>query len=355
MQTAQPAHDHQRHRVVVDAAQRRLLHHDRHQADQGGDRGHEDRPQPLAAAAQHGLGAVHAAAPVLVDVLEHDDAVVDHDADQQQQPDRRRLVEVGAGQVEGPDGAGQGEGQRDHQGEGLAHRLEQPRHHREDQQQGQQQVGQELLRLLLLPLLPVAEGPGVAVGEVHARQGRLDLRACSPRGCPPRSGRSPRRWSGGCRAGSARGRAAGSKSATEARGTFSPVAGAAAAGSAAGPGSRSRCSSRVRRISRSPSGGAEARQPPAAVGQADHLRPAGPGSRRSGAARSRSGSTCSSCWASAVAGLHVDQAGDGLEPRDGLLGQAAQHLGVLADDLEGDALARRRGCASPGRSPGPRA
>ena len=96
---SQAAHDDQRHRVVVDPWQRGTLDDDRHQPNQGRNSRHQDRSQAFPAPAHHGFGPFHAATPIGVDVLQHDDAVVDDDTDQKKQAYGSRLVKVCSRQI----------------------------------------------------------------------------------------------------------------------------------------------------------------------------------------------------------------------------------------------------------------
>src|SRR5690606_19390264 len=58
-----------------------------HAPEDGGEGGHHDGAQTVSPALQDGRGAVPSASPQLVDVVDDDDAVVDHDADHEDASD----------------------------------------------------------------------------------------------------------------------------------------------------------------------------------------------------------------------------------------------------------------------------
>ena len=107
-------------------------------------------------------------------MLDEDDPVVDDDADQQQQPDRGRPVEIRPGQVEGPPGSRESEGQGDHQRDGSLHRLEESRHDREDEDEGEDEALGEFPVSLLFLLRVLVKIPAVARGEHDIRELGLD-------------------------------------------------------------------------------------------------------------------------------------------------------------------------------------
>ena len=107
-------------------------------------------------------------------MFDEHDAIVDDDADQQQQADGCRPVEIRSGQVEGPPGSRDSERQGDHQRDGPLYRLEEAGHDREDKDQGEDEALGEFPVTLLFLFRLFVEVPGVARGKLDIRQGLLD-------------------------------------------------------------------------------------------------------------------------------------------------------------------------------------
>ena len=107
-------------------------------------------------------------------MFDEHDAIVDDDADQQQQADGCGPVEIGSGQVEGPPGSRESERQGDHQRDGSLYRFEEAGHDREDKDQCQDEALGEFPVTLLFLFCLFVEVPGVARGKLDIGQGLLD-------------------------------------------------------------------------------------------------------------------------------------------------------------------------------------
>ena len=111
---AQPVDDEEEHRRQEDAEQRHAEHaaedgraqrpphlgagpvrdHQRHHAEDEGERGHHDRPQPQPARLQRRLAARHAGLALLLGELDDQDGVLAGQADQHHEADLREDVDV---------------------------------------------------------------------------------------------------------------------------------------------------------------------------------------------------------------------------------------------------------------------
>ena len=67
-------------------------HRQRHQREHGGEGGHEDRTQPVPAALDDRIVQVEAAVAVLLDEVQQNDGIGDHDAGEHQDSDQSRQV-----------------------------------------------------------------------------------------------------------------------------------------------------------------------------------------------------------------------------------------------------------------------
>ena len=129
---------------------RAAAQHQRQGTEHGRRHGHDDRAQAQAGRLLRGL--VHAAAGVaqLVGELDHQDAVLGHHADQQQQPDLRVDVERGAAQRHREHRRGQSERHADQHHGRAGHAFELRHQHQEHHQQrnaeGQRHVAPGLLQ-----------------------------------------------------------------------------------------------------------------------------------------------------------------------------------------------------------------
>ena len=113
---------------------------------------------------------------MLVHAVEQHDAVIDHDAHQDQQADLRHHVERGVGGQQHPGSSRQREEDREQDREGLRQRFEQRGHDQVDQHDRQQEVHAHLRVLVVLLENAIVPGPGVArrhVQRVHQFRDRL--------------------------------------------------------------------------------------------------------------------------------------------------------------------------------------
>ena len=107
-------------------------------------------------------------------MIDQHDAVVDHDADQNDQADLGHHVERRAGQQQEQHDAHSRERQREHDRERVQQRLEQRGHHEIDHEQRQQHAEREFLRVLVLLLGEEAVAPLVSRRVRQLVQHRLD-------------------------------------------------------------------------------------------------------------------------------------------------------------------------------------
>ncbi|MCY1406143.1 hypothetical protein D9M71_214010 [compost metagenome] len=110
-------------------------HRDEHRTEHQHDG--DDRPGHLL----HGLDGRFARADLLgrhhpLDVLDHHDGVVDHDADGQHHAEQRQQVDGESEHVHAGEGAHQGHGDRQHRDQGGAPVLQEDEHYQHHQQQG---------------------------------------------------------------------------------------------------------------------------------------------------------------------------------------------------------------------------
>ena len=120
----------------------------------------------------------------VVHVVDQHDAVVDHDAHQDEQADLGHQVERRVGGGQHPGGAGQGERDREEDGEGLGQRLEERGHDQVDQDQGEQEVDAHLGVLVGLLDDAVVPAPGVAGRQVEGVHQPLDGLLVPPQSSP---------------------------------------------------------------------------------------------------------------------------------------------------------------------------
>src|SRR5262249_52638810 len=104
----------------------------RRQHDGDGDEGGAD----LVHGAVRRLPRRHARAQVALDVLDHDDGVVDHDADRQHEPEQRQVVEREAERRQDGEGADQRDRNGDDRDDGGAPGLQKQDHDEDDQSDG---------------------------------------------------------------------------------------------------------------------------------------------------------------------------------------------------------------------------
>ena len=105
----------------------------RHHAEERRERRDENGAQSLASALHDGVEELDAAFAGDVDVVDQHDGVVDHDTDEQDDADVGAHAERGARGEEREGDAASGEGQREHDEEGVDEGLELPRHHHVDE------------------------------------------------------------------------------------------------------------------------------------------------------------------------------------------------------------------------------
>ena len=115
--------------------------HEQHGNEHGGERdGHgQDGEADFARAAQRRLIGRLALLDVAHDVLQHDDGVVDDEADGQRQRHQREIVEAEAERGHAGEGADDRDGQRERGNEGRRHRAQEQEDHADDQDGRDQQ------------------------------------------------------------------------------------------------------------------------------------------------------------------------------------------------------------------------
>ena len=142
---------------------------------------HQDRAQTGRAGGQHRLIALQSRAPQLVGVVDQQDAVLDDDADQQQQADERGQAEGAPGQEQRQHDADGGERHRHQNRQRIDERLELRGEQHIDQRDrhadGEAQTGElSLLLLLVQPQIPVVAGRKlVAVAAAFVRSAWISL------------------------------------------------------------------------------------------------------------------------------------------------------------------------------------
>ena len=112
-------------------------HRDEHGDQREGDR--DDREADLARAFQRGLERPHAVLDVADDVFQHDDGVVDHEADRQRQRQQRHVVDGIVERVHHRAGAEQRDRNRQRRNEGRRRRAQEQEDHEDDQPDRDQQ------------------------------------------------------------------------------------------------------------------------------------------------------------------------------------------------------------------------
>ena len=146
----------------------------RHQAEHRGDRRHQNRAQTRAAAELDGLAQRHAVAPAQrVDVVHQQDGVADDDAGQHDDADVGLHAEGGAGQQQAQHDADRRHRNREHDDERVAQRLVLRRHHRVDEQHGEDQHELQLLERLGLLLDLGAEADREVRRHANLAEARL--------------------------------------------------------------------------------------------------------------------------------------------------------------------------------------
>ena len=104
-------------------------HRGEHQRDR------DDGPADLVHGLEGGIARREARGDVALDVLDHDDGVIDHDADGQHQPEQRQRVDGKASQVQHGEGAHNGHRHGGQRNDGGAPVLQEQHHHQHDQDQ----------------------------------------------------------------------------------------------------------------------------------------------------------------------------------------------------------------------------
>src|SRR5690606_17644598 len=94
------------------------------QAEHGGQRGHQDRPQADQTGLNHGLALGHAPAAQMVDVVHQDDGVVDDDAGEGDPADEHDDADVNAHRLQGVHHADESEGYAEHDQRRMQNRFE---------------------------------------------------------------------------------------------------------------------------------------------------------------------------------------------------------------------------------------
>ncbi len=78
----------------------------------------------------------HACFHVALDVLHHDDGIVNYDTDRKHQTEKRQVVDRDAERGEDSEGPDQRDGNRDHRDDGRPPGLQEDEHNPHDQQNG---------------------------------------------------------------------------------------------------------------------------------------------------------------------------------------------------------------------------
>ena len=115
--------------------------HEQH-GDERGDERHADRNHreaDLPGADERRLHRPHALLDVAVDVLDHDDGVVDDEADSDGEGHQRQVVDRVAERPHGGAGAGQRQRHGDARGDGRRHAPQEDEHHHHHERDGEQQ------------------------------------------------------------------------------------------------------------------------------------------------------------------------------------------------------------------------
>ncbi len=101
-------------------------------------------------------------------MVDEDNAVVHHDADENEQADLGHEVEGRVGDPQEDRHADECKRQREHDGKRMGQALEERGHDEIDHEQGQQHVEEKFLVALILLRHPAVEAPGITHGQRHA-------------------------------------------------------------------------------------------------------------------------------------------------------------------------------------------
>ena len=108
-------------------------------------RNRDQRSADLVHGDMGGLGGSHSTLQVAFDILDHDDRVVDDDADREHEPEQGQVVERDAEGVEDSERADQGDRNGDHRDDGGAPTLQKQEHDADDQQDRDENRGDHLV------------------------------------------------------------------------------------------------------------------------------------------------------------------------------------------------------------------
>ena len=117
-----------------------LFQHEGREAEEGRQRGQQDRAEAVGARFAHGDADLVVNQPLAVDEVDHDQAVVDDDAGQRHQTEHRHHRHVEPHQQVAPDGADETERNRGHDDERLHVRPQRHREQGEDHEQGEEEA-----------------------------------------------------------------------------------------------------------------------------------------------------------------------------------------------------------------------